>query len=73
MIAPDLRGFGESQGPHEVGPLTVDLPRGHSNRRVVACDLPQVEAYGLQEVAGDLVALLDVLDIAKAVFIGHDW
>lgn len=49
VIAPDLRGFGESQGPHEV------------------------EAYGLQEVTGDLVALLDVLDIAKAVFIGHDW
>jgi pimeloyl-ACP methyl ester carboxylesterase len=33
----------------------------------------QAEAYGLQEAVADLAALLDLLDIEKAVFIGHDW
>ena len=32
-----------------------------------------VEAYTLGELTGDLVALLDVLGIEKAVFVGHDW
>lgn len=32
-----------------------------------------VEAYGGKNVTSDLVALLDALNIEKAVFIGHDW
>src|SRR5215471_7241825 len=32
-----------------------------------------VEAYGLTELTGDLVGLLDALDIERAVFVGHDW
>lgn len=32
-----------------------------------------VEAYTLAELTGDLVALLDVLGIEKAIFVGHDW
>ncbi|KAG2776386.1 hypothetical protein PC129_g6406 [Phytophthora cactorum] len=32
-----------------------------------------VEAYGAKNISNDLVALLDELKIAKAVFIGHDW
>ena len=33
----------------------------------------EVEAYGLGELTGDLVALLDALEIEQAVFVGHDW
>jgi pimeloyl-ACP methyl ester carboxylesterase len=32
-----------------------------------------VDAYTLEELTGDLVALLDALGIDKAVFVGHDW
>ncbi|MFT5692683.1 MAG: pimeloyl-ACP methyl ester carboxylesterase [Oceanicoccus sp.] len=32
-----------------------------------------VSAYTISELTGDLVALLDSLDIEKAVFVGHDW
>jgi pimeloyl-ACP methyl ester carboxylesterase len=32
-----------------------------------------VDAYTLAELTGDLVALLDALEIEKAVFVGHDW
>jgi pimeloyl-ACP methyl ester carboxylesterase len=34
---------------------------------------PAVEAYTLAELTGDMVALLDALEIDKAVFVGHDW
>ncbi len=37
-----------------------------------SCPHP-VDAYTLAELTGDLVALLDALDIEKAVFVGHDW
>ena len=33
----------------------------------------EVEAYGMAEISGDLVALLDALEIERAVFVGHDW
>lgn len=33
----------------------------------------EVEAYGLGELTGDLVGLLDALDIERAWFVGHDW
>jgi non-specific protein-tyrosine kinase len=32
-----------------------------------------VEAYDLEHLTGDLVALLDHLGIEKAIFVGHDW
>ncbi|KAF4314944.1 hypothetical protein BBO99_00009729 [Phytophthora kernoviae] len=34
---------------------------------------PSVEFYGAKNITNDLAALLDELDIDKAVFIGHDW
>lgn len=34
---------------------------------------PEIEAYGLGQLAGDLADLLDVLEIDRAVFVGHDW
>ncbi len=48
-IAPDLRGYGESDKPEAI------------------------EEYDIQHLVGDLVGLLDTLDIEKAVFVGHDW
>jgi pimeloyl-ACP methyl ester carboxylesterase len=32
-----------------------------------------IEDYGMTELTGDLVALLDALEIEKAIFVGHDW
>ncbi|OWZ10471.1 Epoxide hydrolase, partial [Phytophthora megakarya] len=32
-----------------------------------------VEAYGAKHITNDLAALLDGLNIKKAVFLGHDW
>lgn len=32
-----------------------------------------IEAYGMKQLTGDLVGLLDALDIDKAVVVGHDW
>jgi pimeloyl-ACP methyl ester carboxylesterase len=37
-------------------------------------DAPEpIEAYDLEHLTGDLVALLDALGIERAVFAGHDW
>ncbi|MEM8768964.1 MAG: alpha/beta hydrolase, partial [Pseudomonadota bacterium] len=37
-------------------------------------DAPKaVEDYDLVHLTGDLVNLLDVLEIDKAIFVGHDW
>jgi pimeloyl-ACP methyl ester carboxylesterase len=37
-------------------------------------DCPEgVEAYGIDELTGDLVGLLDHLGVEKAIFCGHDW
>ena len=33
----------------------------------------EVEAYGIRELTGDLVGLLDALEIERAFFVGHDW
>jgi len=32
-----------------------------------------VNAYGLTELTGDMVGLLDALKIERAIFVGHDW
>jgi pimeloyl-ACP methyl ester carboxylesterase len=34
---------------------------------------PAIADYGLTELTGDLVGLLDALKIDRAVFVGHDW
>lgn len=34
---------------------------------------PAVCDYGLSELTGDLVGLLDALEIERAFFVGHDW
>jgi len=34
---------------------------------------PAVTDYGLTELTGDMVGLLDALKIERAVFVGHDW
>jgi len=34
---------------------------------------PDVEDYRLSELTGDLVGLLDALQIERAFFVGHDW
>jgi soluble epoxide hydrolase / lipid-phosphate phosphatase len=34
---------------------------------------PEVEAYDMVHLTGDLVGLLDALGIQKAIFCGHDW
>ena len=34
---------------------------------------PDVSDYGLTELTGDLVGLLDALEIDRAYFVGHDW
>lgn len=33
----------------------------------------EISAYGLGQLCGDLADLLDVLELDKAVFVGHDW
>jgi len=48
-IAPDLRGYGET-----------DKPEG-------------IESYDIHHLVGDLVGLLDVLGLKRAVIVGHDW
>ena len=37
-------------------------------------DKPQaVEAYDIRHLCGDMAGLMDVFDIKKAIFVGHDW
>jgi non-specific protein-tyrosine kinase len=39
-----------------------------------ATDRPEpIEAYDIEHLTGDLVGLLDHLQIDKAIFVGHDW
>ena len=49
VIAPDLRGFGESSKPQNV------------------------EAYSLEILVGDVLGILDALNINKVKMIGHDF
>jgi pimeloyl-ACP methyl ester carboxylesterase len=48
-IAPDQRGYGESDAPGAI------------------------EDYSIEHLAADLAGLLDVLEIDRAIFAGHDW
>ena len=32
-----------------------------------------IDAYGIEHLCGDLVDLLDALELERAVFVGHDW
>ena len=48
-IAPDLRGYGDTDKPGTV------------------------EDYDAPHLVGDLVGLLDALEVEKAVVVGHDW
>jgi len=34
---------------------------------------PEIADYAMEHLCGDLVALLDALDLESAVFVGHDW
>jgi pimeloyl-ACP methyl ester carboxylesterase len=34
---------------------------------------PAVTDYGLTELTGDMIGLLDALKIERAIFVGHDW
>ena len=54
-----------AQGYHAIAP---DM-RGYGGSSCPA----EVAAYTIDELTGDLVALLDALEIDKAVFVGHDW
>ena len=47
-IAPDMRGYGQTDGPSGV------------------------DAYRMSELIGDLIGLLDALELQRAVFVGHD-
>ncbi|KZL16255.1 Soluble epoxide hydrolase [Pseudovibrio axinellae] len=49
VIAPDLRGYGQTSQPEDVG------------------------AYTMKHLMGDVIALLDTLEIAQAYVCGHDW
>ena len=48
-IAPDMRGYGDTEAPEAI------------------------DAYTIFHLVGDMVGLLDALEIATAVVVGHDW
>lgn len=48
-VAPDLRGYGGTEGP------------------------ARADQYTLFHLVGDVVALLDALDVPRAVIVGNDW
>ncbi|NNC74683.1 MAG: alpha/beta hydrolase [Acidimicrobiia bacterium] len=73
-----LHGFPELaySWRHVVGPF-VD-----AGYRVIAPDLrgfggsskpDQVEAYGLEHLVGDVLGLIDALDLGRPTVVGHDW
>jgi pimeloyl-ACP methyl ester carboxylesterase len=49
VLAPDMRGFGDSSAP------------------------PEVEAYDVLTLAGDVAGLLDDAGAERAAIVGHDW
>ena len=79
VIVPDLRGFGESDGQ----PFSLDfvvlfcfvflfvLKKPTSPLELTAPT--EYTAYSFKTITNDLAALLDHLNVKKAVFLGHDW
>lgn len=49
VMAPDLRGYGRSDKPEDIG------------------------AYGLSEMADDMIAIMDDANIERPHVVGHDW
>jgi pimeloyl-ACP methyl ester carboxylesterase len=49
VVAPDMRGYGQSDAPKEI------------------------EQYTIFHVVGDVIGLLDALNVQGAVIVGHDW
>ncbi len=49
VIAPDLRGFGDSSKPEGI------------------------DEYGILNIAGDVLGILDFLGVQRAHVVGHDW
>ncbi|HEY5424202.1 MAG TPA: alpha/beta fold hydrolase, partial [Ilumatobacteraceae bacterium] len=49
VIAPDLRGFGESSKPADV------------------------DRYGVLDLVGDVLGILDSVGVPRAHVVGHDW
>lgn len=49
VIAPDLRGFGDSSQPQEV------------------------DRYGILDLVGDVLGIMDSLEVPRAHVVGHDW
>ena len=49
VVAPDLRGFGESSKP------------------------PQIDRYGVLDLVGDVLGVLDSVGVQRAHVVGHDW
>jgi pimeloyl-ACP methyl ester carboxylesterase len=49
VVAPDLRGFGESDKPEET------------------------DAYRIPNLLGDVVGIMDQLEVGRANVVGHDW
>jgi pimeloyl-ACP methyl ester carboxylesterase len=71
-------GFPESSHSwrHQIGPLAdagyhvlVPDQRGYGRSSAP----PDVAAYGVEHLAGDLLGLLDATGHDDAVFVGHDW
>ena len=61
---------------HQFAPLVAAGYRviAPDQRGYGASDAPApIAAYDIHHLCGDLASLLDVLEIEKAVFVGHDW
>ncbi len=54
--------------------MPASAPSPRTNAGTAVRPLPRSpDAYGLGQLCGDLADLLDVLEIDRAIFVGHDW
>ncbi len=61
---------------HQIAPLVEAGYRviAPDQRGYGSSDAPEgIETYDMDHLTGDLVGLLDALEIERAVFVGHDW
>ena len=87
VIAPDLRGFGESDKP-QVQPWTSALPLlvrvqhagaevsipQHGLKGWIVAIAQEVEAYKTQKIVSDVLGVLDAIGAPdKFHLVGHDW